>query len=158
MWDWLGDLATEIQAMRLTIEGAALMATLYPVGVLLALVEVRFLAKVPRTRLRFGIHSRASAFWIALMAVPSVIAIPLLVTSVAHDVPLKGWSVAWVGFAGWVMWSALIPLVTELVFAAAKYDAPVAAQPSSQGERARSPQPSNQRSSKKSRNKKARRR
>jgi small-conductance mechanosensitive channel len=108
--------------MELTLEGATLMAGLYPVGIVVAALEVRAMSGVARIRLRGGIYNRASAFVVVASAFPAAMAIPVLVSSVATGITLKGWLVGTVAVAGWMLWVGVISLLIELAVLARKLD------------------------------------
>lgn len=100
------------------------MAGLYPVGIIVAALEVRALRGVPRVRQRGGIHSRASAGYVAGLGLPAFLAMPFLVQSVASGVTLKGWLVLAVALAGWALWMGVLVLLIEFIAMAWSWDTP----------------------------------
>ncbi len=154
MFDWIGNLFADVEAQRMTLDGAALLATLYPIAILAALIDVRTITREPRVRVGktkrssgFGLYSRASAGWIAVATIPAMSAMLPLIQSVAWGRELTGWGVTWAALPGFPLFGALIALVIELVWLAFKADAEgpdgerAESQPASTGPQGRATRP-----------------
>lgn len=122
MPQWLQDLFEQIGEQDISLDGAALLATLYPLGIIFNVLEVRALAKVPRVRGRFGIHSRGSARVIAALSIPALMVLPGLVASVVDEREPVGWFASASLLAGTLLSTAAVYLVIELVFMARSLD------------------------------------
>ncbi|MFD1714171.1 hypothetical protein ACFSBZ_06790 [Amnibacterium flavum] len=121
--------APEVPGYRMTLDGAALLATLYPIGVLAAIVDVRAITREPRVRVRksikkvgFALYSRPSAGMIAVLSLPAFMSVWPLANAVATGVAPKGWLVAFVGLSGTLLLGSLSAFVIELVWLAFKAD------------------------------------
>lgn len=123
MVPWLDELFREFGAATIRLEAVEFLGTLYPIGIIAGLVEVRAITSSPRVRMKFGVFSRPSAGWIALLTLPAFSSLWLLADAVIKQMDIRGWSAVWVVFAGTMLFSGLAAGVVELVWVAFVEDA-----------------------------------
>lgn len=119
----LTDLVHEFNAATIRVDAAVFLGTLYPIGILAGLVEVRAITRSPRVRLKLGLYSRPSAGWIALSTLPAFSSLWFFADAVIKHTDIRGGSAVYVVAAGTILFASLGAGVVELVWVAFKEDA-----------------------------------
>ena len=92
-------------------DGAALLAQLLPVGVLLVVLESRFLAQVPRRKVFPGVYNTPARSWFAIVAFANLVATAVCVYAVCAGVTLDGIPAGFVFVAGALLLGSALNLV-----------------------------------------------
>lgn len=92
-------------------EGASLLAQVLPVGVVLVVLESRFLAAIPRKKVFLGIYNTPSRTFFSWVAALNVIATGVCIYAVSSGVTLDGWPAGFVFLAGFMLLGSALPLV-----------------------------------------------
>jgi hypothetical protein len=128
-------------ATELTPAGLELIVSVYPVGIGLVVLEVFRLSSVRRTRLKFGLYSRASGFGLVLLCFPAVFAVLMAFWSAVDGLTVDGWQNWFIRFAGQLLGVSIMLLLVELLFMALALDRDPPASPRSPASPASPPAP-----------------